>query len=99
MFNLFHRLNNKLLFIVIGVILVMGSALVVYFVFPKQYPTVLLPKISQEEIQKRCSAHTSQDTCESDPYCVSFEMTPVCLQTPEGQNCLPGGYFCSSRTK
>lgn len=92
-------LNKKILFILIGVILIMASALVVYFVFPKHYPTVLLPKISQDKIQKRCSAHTSQDTCEADPYCASVEMTPVCIQTPEGQNCLPGGYFCSGRAQ
>jgi hypothetical protein len=86
--------------IIIGGILVIFIVGVAgYFLFPKQYPTVLLPKLSQDKIQKRCSAHTSQDTCESDPYCASVEMTPVCIQTPEGQNCLPGGYFCSGRAQ
>ncbi len=71
-----------------------------YFFFPAKFPALVLPKLPYEEQHARCTAHKDDQSCNSDPYCYSVEVTPVCVPGKDGQQvCLNGGYQCYANSK
>lgn len=90
-------LSKRNISILVALLVLIGVG--VYLFSPKHYPSVLLPKLSYEEHQKRCTAHKSDQDCSADPYCEGVEVTPVCINGKDGQVCLDGGYVCHPKSE
>ena len=87
----------KKIFVVTGLLVLIVA--VGYALFPNQYPTFFTPKLNAKEQQARCAEHTSDEECRTDIYCHGVEMTPVCIETETGQQCLNGGYACAANSE
>ncbi len=72
--------------------IIVGIAVITISLF--LYKTTIMPKFSYEELRDRCKQHTSDQDCKADRFCQAYEVTPVCINTAQGQTCLPGGYQC-----